>query len=248
MQRRRVSSLDRSTRRKFAMSTPSAPRPIEISPSVLTADYSRLGEVCLELEKAGADLIHWDVMDGNFVPNLSFGAEVIASIRPLLTIPFEAHLMVTEPTWILDAMVDAGCSTVMVHQEACLHLHRTLGRIRELGATPAVVINPATPLESIIEVLDLVGLVLVMSVNPGFGGQSYITSVESKMRRLREIITERGLDIDIEIDGGIAPSTITAAAAAGANRFVVGSAMFRDPQGFEHATAELRSLASAATI
>jgi ribulose-phosphate 3-epimerase len=136
----------------------------------------------------------------------------------------------------------------MVHQEACLHLHRTLGRIRELGATPAVVINPATPLESIIEVLDLVGLVLVMSVNPGFGGQSYITSVESKMRRLREIITERGLDIDIEIDGGIAPSTITSAAAAGANRFVVGSAMFRDPQGFEHATAELRALASVATI
>jgi ribulose-phosphate 3-epimerase len=123
------------------MSTPSTPRPIEISPSVLTADYSRLGEVCVELEKAGANLIHWDVMDGNFVPNLSFGAEVIASIRPLLTIPFEAHLMVTEPTWILDAMVNAGCSTVMVHQEACLHLHRTLGRIRELGATPAVVIN-----------------------------------------------------------------------------------------------------------
>ena len=230
------------------MSTPSTPRPIEISPSVPTADYSRLGEVCVELEKAGADLIHWDVMDGNFVPNLSFGAEVIASIRPLLTIPFEAHLMVTEPTWILDAMVNAGCSTVMVHQEACLHLHRTLGRIRELGATPAVVINPATPLESIIEVLDLVGLVLIMSVNPGFGGQSYIASVESKMRRLREIIIDRGLDIDIEIDGGIAPPTIAAAASAGANRFVVGSAMFRDSQGFEHATAELRSLASAATI
>ena len=129
-----------------------------------------------------------------------------------------------------------------------MHLHRTLGRIRELGATPAVVINPATPLESIIEVLDLVGLVLVMSVNPGFGGQSYIASVESKMRRLREIIIDRGLDIDIEIDGGIAPPTIAAAASAGANRFVVGSAMFRDPEGFEHATAELRSLASAATI
>ncbi|MEX1218023.1 MAG: ribulose-phosphate 3-epimerase [Acidimicrobiales bacterium] len=228
------------------MSTTHSPRPLEISPSVLTADYARLGQVCIELEQGGADLIHWDVMDGNFVPNLSFGAEVIASIRPLLSIPFEAHLMVTEPTWILKAMVDAGCSTVMVHAEACLHLHRTLGRIRELGATPAVVINPATPLEDIIEVLDLVGLVLVMSVNPGFGGQSYLSSVETKMRRLRDIVVERELAIDIEIDGGIAPSTISAAASAGANRFVVGSAMFRDPEGFGHATNELRSLASAA--
>jgi ribulose-phosphate 3-epimerase len=154
--------------------------------------------------------------------------------------------MVTEPTWILDSMVNAGCSTVMVHAEACLHLHRTLGRIRELGATAAVVLNPATPIEAVTEVLDLVGLVLVMSVNPGFGGQSYISSVESKVRRLRNIIDERGLDVDIEIDGGIAPSTISSAASAGANRFVVGSAMFRDPEGFAHATTELRSIAQAA--
>ena len=228
------------------MSAAPPSRPIEIAPSVLTADYSRLGEVCVELESAGADLIHWDVMDGNFVPNLSFGAEVIASLRPLLSIPFEAHLMVTEPTWILDAMVGAGCSTVIVHEEACLHLHRTLGRIRELGATPGVVINPATPLDAIVEVLDMVGVVLIMSVNPGFGGQSYIASVESKVRRLRNIVDEQGLAIDIEIDGGIAPATIGAAAAAGANRFVVGSAMFRDPEGFAHATDELRSLAAAA--
>ncbi len=229
------------------MTTPAVPRKIQISPSVLTADYARLGEICVELEQGGADLIHWDVMDGNFVPNLSFGADVIASIRPLLTIPFESHLMVNEPTWILDSMVEAGCSTVMVHAEACRHLHRTLGRIGELGATPAVVINPATPLEAIVEVLDLVGLVLIMSVNPGFGGQSYIAAVENKTRRLRDIIVERGLDIDIEIDGGIAPSTIAAAANAGANRFVVGSAMFRDPDGFEHATNELRALASVAS-
>lgn len=228
------------------MTTPAVPRKIQISPSVLTADYARLGEICVELEQGGADLIHWDVMDGNFVPNLSFGADVIASIRPLLTIPFESHLMVNEPTWILDAMVEAGCSTVMVHAEACRHLHRTLGRIGELGATPAVVINPATPLEAIVEVLDLVGLVLIMSVNPGFGGQSYISTVENKTRRLRDIIIERGLDIDIEIDGGIAPSTIASAASAGANRFVVGSAMFRDPDGFAHATNELRTLGTAA--
>lgn len=185
-------------------------------------------------------------MDGNFVPNLSFGAEVIASIRPLVSLPFEAHLMVNEPTWILDAMVNAGCSTVIVHAEACLHLHRTLGRIRELGASAAVVINPATSLDAITEVLDLVDLVLIMSVNPGFGGQSYLSSVESKVRNLRHLILDRSLDINIEIDGGIAPSTIASASAAGANRFVVGSAMFRDPDGFAHATDELRSLALAA--
>lgn len=228
------------------MSSTASNRQIEIAPSVLTADYARLGEICIELEQAGVDRIHWDVMDGNFVPNLSFGAEVIKSIRPHLSIPFEAHLMVTEPTWILDAMVDAGCSTVMVHAEACLHLHRTLGRIRDLGATPAVVLNPATPLESIVNVLDLVGMVLIMSVNPGFGGQSYISSMESKVRRLRTMLDEAGLDVDIEIDGGIAPSTIADAAGSGANMFVVGSAMFRDPLGFAHATDELRALAAAA--
>ena len=154
--------------------------------------------------------------------------------------------MVTEPTWILDAMVGAGCQTVMVHAEACLHLHRTLGRIAELGAAPAVVLNPATPVEAIEHVLDLVSLVLVMSVNPGFGGQRYISTMEPKVRQLRALIDDRGLDIDLEIDGGIAPSTIAAASNAGADTFVVGSAMFRDPEGFAHATSELRALADAA--
>lgn len=219
------------------------PRPVEIAPSVLTADYSRLGEICVELQNAGVDRIHWDVMDGNFVPNLSFGADVIASIRPLLTIPFEAHLMVDEPTWILDAMVGAGCQRIQVHAEACTHLHRTLGAIRELGASASVVLNPATPIEAIANVLDLVDLVLVMSVNPGFGGQSYISSMEAKVTHLRTLLDDRGLDVDVEIDGGIAPATIASARAAGANVFVVGSAMFRDPEGFTHATAELRSLA-----
>jgi len=226
------------------MQSPASPRPIEIAPSVLTADYARLGDISIELEQAGVDRIHWDVMDGNFVPNLSFGAEVIASIRPHLSIPFEAHLMVNEPTWILDAMVNAGCSTVLVHAEACTHLHRTLGRIQELGATPGVVLNPATPIEAIVNVLDLVGIVLIMSVNPGFGGQSYIASMEAKVTRLRELLDDAGGNVDIEIDGGIAPSTIASASAAGANVFVVGSAMFRDPDGFAHATAELRDLAT----
>lgn len=222
-----------------------ARRPLAIAPSVLTADYARLGEVCVELERAGVDRIHWDVMDGNFVPNLSFGAEVIASIRPLVSLPFEAHLMVTEPTWILKSMVDAGCSRLIVHAESCTHLHRTLGAVRDLGAAPAVVLNPATPIEAIENVLDLVDLVLVMSVNPGFGGQRYLASMESKVSALRSRLDQRGLDVDVEIDGGIAPETIAAASSAGANVFVVGSAMFRDAEGFAHANRQLLELAAA---
>lgn len=221
-------------------------RPLAIAPSVLTADHSRLGEVCVELEQSGVDRIHWDVMDGNFVPNLSFGADVIASIRPLVSLPFEAHLMVTEPTWILKSMVDAGCTRLIVHAESCTHLHRTLGVVRDLGASPAVVINPATPIAAIENVLDLVDLVLIMSVNPGFGGQRYLASMEPKVSRLRALLDERDLDVDIEIDGGISPETIGDAAASGANVFVVGSAMFRDTEGFDHANRQLLDLAAAA--
>lgn len=223
-----------------------ARRPLAIAPSVLTADYARLGEVCVDLERAGVDRIHWDVMDGNFVPNLSFGAEVIASIRPLVELPFEAHLMVTEPSWILGAMVEAGCSRLIVHAESCVHLHRTLGAVRELGAAAAVVVNPATPVSTIENVLDLVDLVLIMSVNPGFGGQRYLASMEPKVTAVRRLLDERGLDVDVEIDGGIAPATIGDAARAGANVFVVGSAMFRDAEGFAHANSELLGLADAA--
>ena len=213
---------------------------------MLTADYSRLGEACIALEAGGVDRIHWDVMDGNFVPNLSFGADVIAANRPLVELPFEAHLMVTEPTWILDSMAKAGCTRITVHAEACTHLHRTLGRIGELGVAAGVALNPGTPAEAIAEVLDLVDLVLVMTVNPGFGGQSYLSSMEPKIARIRSMIAGSGRSIDLEVDGGIAPSTIASASAAGANAFVVGSAMFRDPEGFAHATDELRSLAEAA--
>jgi ribulose-phosphate 3-epimerase len=228
------------------MSNTQPSRPVEILPSVLTADYSRLGEACIALEAGGVDRIHWDVMDGNFVPNLSFGADVIAANRPLVELPFEAHLMVTEPTWILDSMAKAGCTRITVHAEACTHLHRTLGRIGELGVAAGVALNPGTPAEAIAEVLDLVDLVLVMTVNPGFGGQSYLSSMEPKIARIRSMIAGSGRSIDLEVDGGIAPSTIASASAAGANAFVVGSAMFRDPEGFAHATDELRSLAEAA--
>ena len=221
-------------------------RPVEILPSVLTADYSKLGEACVGLEAGGVDRIHWDVMDGNFVPNLSFGADVIASTRPIVGLPFEAHLMVTEPTWILESMAKAGCTRITVHAEACTHLHRTLGRINELGVAAGVALNPGTPADAVAEVLDLVDLVLVMTVNPGFGGQSYLASMEAKISRIRSMIDNANSAIDLEVDGGIAPSTIAAASAAGANAFVVGSAMFRDPEGFAHATTQLRALAEAA--
>ncbi len=221
-------------------------RPVEILPSVLTADYSKLGEACVGLEAGGVDRIHWDVMDGNFVPNLSFGADVIASTRPIVGLAFEAHLMVTEPTWILESMAKAGCTRITVHAEACTHLHRTLGRINELGVAAGVALNPGTPADAVADVLDLVDLVLVMTVNPGFGGQSYLASMEAKISRIRSMIDNANSAIDLEVDGGIAPSTIAAASAAGANAFVVGSAMFRDPEGFAHATTQLRALAEAA--
>jgi ribulose-phosphate 3-epimerase len=196
------------------MSSPVSPRQVEIVPSVLPADFAHLGDACVELEKAGIDRIQWDVMDGNFVPNLTFGADTIAAIRPLVSVPFEAHLMVHEPTWILDTMVDAGCGMLIVHAEACQHLHRTLGRIRELGVRAAVALNPATPVEAVVNVLDLVDMVLVMTVNPGFGGQTYISTMEPKVTRLRGLIVEAELDVDVEVDGGISPSTIAGASRA----------------------------------
>ena len=219
------------------------PRPVEIVPSVLPADFAHLGDACIDLEKAGVDRIQWDVMDGNFVPNLTFGADVIAANRSLVEVPFEAHLMVHEPTWILDAMVEAGCRLLIVHAEACTHLHRTLGRIGDLGVAAAVALNPATPVQAVEHVLDLVEMVLVMTVNPGFGGQSYIATMETKIAELRRLVVERGADVDIEVDGGIAPGTVGGAAGAGANVLVAGSSLFRDPEGLAHATTQLRELA-----
>lgn len=213
---------------------------------MLPADFSRLGDECAELERAGVDRIQWDVMDGNFVPNLTFGADVIAAVRPHVTVPFETHLMVEEPTWIIPAMIDAGCETVIVHAEACAHLHRTLGMIRDHGARAAVALNPATPPQDVEHVLDMVSMVLVMTVNPGFGGQSYISTMAPKLEVLREWITSRGLDVDLEVDGGIGPDTVSHAVAAGANILVAGSSLFRDPEGLRHAVSEIRGRATKA--
>ncbi|MBL6759210.1 MAG: ribulose-phosphate 3-epimerase [Ilumatobacteraceae bacterium] len=223
-------------------------RPIQIAPSVLPADFARLGEEVAALEEAGCDLIQWDVMDGNFVPNLTFGPDVIAAARRHTSLPFEAHLMVADPDLMAGRYVEAGCSRLIVHVEACAHLHRTLQNITSLGATAAVALNPSTPATEIAHILDLVDLVLVMTVNPGFGGQAYIASMEPKIAEVRAMIDAAGLanTVDLEVDGGISSSTVSGAAAAGANLLIAGSALYRHPEGLSAAVAELRSLASAA--
>ena len=225
---------------------PGSDRRIEIVPSVLPADFSRLGAEVAALEEAGVDRIQWDVMDGRFVPNLTFGPDVIAACRAHAAVVFEAHLMVEDPDELAPRYVEAGCEILIVHAEACLHLHRTLGRIAELGATAGVALNPATPADAVRHVLDLVGIVLVMTVNPGFGGQSYIATMEPKIATIREWIVEGGHDVDLEVDGGIGPATAAGAAAAGANVLVAGSALFRDPAGLEHAVEEIRAIGAAA--
>ncbi|MFM8626781.1 MAG: ribulose-phosphate 3-epimerase [Actinomycetota bacterium] len=219
-----------------------------IAPSVLPADFSRLGDEVKALEDAGVDLIQWDVMDGQFVPNLTFGPDVIASARAHTSLPFEAHLMVLTPDVMAARYVEAGCQRLIVHAEACTHLHRTCENIRALGATAAVALNPHTPASTVEHVLDLVDMILVMTVNPGFGGQSYIATMEPKIAEVRAMIDSRGLadTIHLEVDGGIGPSTIAGAARAGANVLIAGSALFRDPKGLGHAVSELRSLAEAA--
>ena len=222
------------------------PRPIRIAPSVLPADFSRLGDECKALQDAGVDRIQWDVMDGEFVPNLTFGPDVIAACRPYVSIPFEAHLMVRTPETLLERYVEAGCELLIVHAESTTHLHRCLGQVADAGARAAVALNPATPIEAVEHVLDLVEMVLVMTVNPGFGGQAYIPTMEPKIASLRALIVERGLDVDIEVDGGIGPDTIAGAARAGANVLVAGSALYRDPEGLAHAVADLRARAEAA--
>jgi len=216
-----------------------------IVPSVLPADFSRLGEEIQALDQAGVDLIQWDVMDGQFVPNLTFGPDVIASVRDLTSLPFEAHLMVQTPERMLHRYVEAGCSRLIIHAESTLHLHRTLGEIRELGAGAAVALNPATPASAVSHVLDMVDLVLVMTVNPGFGGQSYLTSMEPKITEVAAMIADAGLadTVHVEVDGGIGPDTVALAAAAGANVLVAGSALFDYAGGLEAGVKELRSRA-----
>jgi len=221
---------------------PVPPRPTLVA-SVLPADFARLGAGVGDLERAGVDRIQWDVMDGHFVPNLTFGPDVIAATRGLVGLGFEAHLMVTEPDPMLPRWVEAGCELLIVHAEAVTHLHRTLGLIRELGARAGVALNPATPLSAVEHVLDLADLVLVMTVNPGFGGQRYLAGMASKIAAARALIERRGLDIELEVDGGIGPATIGAAARAGATVFCAGSALFEGPGSMSDRVVALRTAA-----
>jgi len=221
-------------------------RPVEIVPSVLPADFANLGEECRRLGEAGVDRIQWDVMDGNFVPNLTFGPDVIKACRPHTDVMFEAHLMVTDPDLLAKEYIDAGCQMLLVHAESSIHLHRSLANIRSLGGQPAVALNPSTPVSAVEHVLDLVNMVLVMTVNPGFGGQAYIATMEPKIAELRARLDARGLDhVDIEVDGGISKDTIAGAASAGANVFISGSALFKYPT-LADGVADLRSRAEAA--
>ena len=212
-----------------------------IVPSVLPADFARLGDEVRDLCAAGVDRIQWDVMDGVFVPNLTLGPDVIAAARPHSTVGFEAHLMVVEPDELLGRYVEAGCELLIVHAEACRHLHRTLARIRDLGARSGVALNPHTPADVVAHVLSETDLVLAMTVNPGFGGQAYIPAVEPKIARLRQLIDESGFPIELEVDGGITDVTITGASAAGADVFISGSWMYAFPGGKAAAVAKLRS-------
>jgi ribulose-phosphate 3-epimerase len=227
------------------MADRAAPR-IQIAPSILPADLARLGEEVEALEAAGCDRIQWDIMDGQFVPNITVGPDIVAAARKHTSLPFEVHLMVQTPELLADRWVEAGCERLIVHAESVVHLHRTLGHVRELGVAAAVAINPATPAVAVAHVLDLVDMVLVMTVNPGFGGQDYIATMEPKIAAVRAMIDDAGLDVDIEVDGGISPETAAGAARAGANVLVAGSALFRDPDGLGHAVDELRALGTAA--
>jgi ribulose-phosphate 3-epimerase len=199
---------------------------IEIAPSILSADFTRLGEEIEAVERGGAELIHFDVMDGHFVPNITVGLPVLKSVARRTRLPVDAHLMITEPGRYAEQFVETGARMVSVHVEAEPHLHRTLTAIRTAGAQAGVAINPATPLSAIEEALPYADYVLVMSVNPGFGGQKFIATSLDKVRRLRSIIEERRLQTRIEIDGGIDRSNIFEVAAAGAQIIVSGSAVF----------------------
>jgi ribulose-phosphate 3-epimerase len=216
-------------------------RPVKLAPSILSADFSRLGEQVQDAATGGADWIHVDVMDGHFVPNITVGPLVVRALRPITKLPLDVHLMIENPEQYIEDFAQAGADRINVHVETCPHLHRTIQQIREAGCKPGVTLNPGTPLSTLEEILPDVDLVLIMSVNPGFGGQSYIPGSTAKIARLRRMLDNIDSKAEIEVDGGINAETITEVVKAGATVLVAGSAMFNDKASVAENIQQLRN-------
>jgi ribulose-phosphate 3-epimerase len=213
---------------------------IKIAPSILSCDFARLGEQVLEAEKGGADWLHVDVMDGHFVPNITIGPLIVAAIRPISSLPLDVHLMIEKPERYLADFAKAGADVITVQVETCPHLHRTIQNIKELGVKAGVTLNPATPLVAIEDILPYVDLALIMSVNPGFGGQSYISTSTAKIRRLRQMLDEIGSSAELQVDGGVKAENIAEVVAAGATCVVAGSAVFNKKASVAENIARIR--------
>jgi ribulose-phosphate 3-epimerase len=213
---------------------------IKLAPSILSADFARLGEQIDEVARAGADYIHVDVMDGHFVPNITIGAPVVASIRQVTSLPLDVHLMIEHPERYISQFVDAGADIITVHAEASPHLHSMIKAIKELGAKSGVSINPATPIGAVDEILPHVDLILVMSVNPGFGGQAFIPATLPKIAHIRKVLDDRGLTAELQVDGGINAENAADIVRAGANVLVAGNSIFRAKEGISGAMRRLR--------
>lgn len=201
---------------------------VKIAPSILSADFSKLGEEIKDVERGGADYIHVDVMDGHFVPNITIGPLIVEAIRPITKLPLDVHLMIENPDQYVEAFANAGADYLTVHVEACKHLHRTIHYIKSFGVKAGVVLNPATPVQTIEHVIDDIDMVLLMTVNPGFGGQKFIEQVLPKIRQVKELVDKKGLSVEIEVDGGVNEETARKCVEAGANVLVAGSAIYNE--------------------
>ena len=216
---------------------------IKMAPSILSADFARLLEDVKKVERAGCEYLHIDVMDGHFVPNITLGPAIVKSLRKDVNMVFDAHLMIDNPDNYIKDFVDAGCDMIVVHEEACTHLHRTIQNIKSFNIKAGVALNPATPIENIKYILNDIDMVLIMTVNPGFGGQSFIGTMIDKIKELKALIDEKGLDVDIQVDGGINPKNVAKVVQAGANIVVAGSAIFNS-DNIEETVALFRKNAS----